>query len=420
MSLSLAGAIFTPGRIGVVLLFFPALFAMCKRDRRLLLSDLFVGATAAWMIGAAVYTSGLGALASAAGGESLEFLGSYLVARAFFFGPAALASLIRVLKLLAIVVIILACADSISGRMIVHDTLSSIFGGSPTGAGYRMNIVRAASTFEHPILFGSFCSLVAAILLYWEHSVRRRILSVGFCFIGCILSLTSVALLSILIVLAIYAYDRAMRQHTWRWSALSIVLAVLFSAVCLVANHPIGWLITHLTLDPESGWFRLMIWDRALVYIAQAPLAGYAFNLLKDEILDTTIDSVWLVCSLRFGVPMIIFLFLANLAAFLPTSTSKNLPTSTSKSRAHDIQRDQMGTAFTIVLVMFMFIGLTVHFWNFLWMFWGLCIGIRASLREQSIPLRVGVAAPIRVLGTTFMPHQTKIPYSSRSSVSTD
>jgi hypothetical protein len=32
-----------------------------------------------------------------------------------------------------------------------------------------------------------------------------------------------------------------------------------------------------------------------------------------------------------------------------------------------------------------MFAGLTVDFWNYTWMFWGLCIGIRASLRELSM-----------------------------------
>ena len=29
-------------------------------------------------------------------------------------------------------------------------------------------------------------------------------------------------------------------------------------------------------------------------------------------------------------------------------------------------------------------IGLTVHFWNYMWIFWGICLGVRASLREWS------------------------------------
>ena len=46
------------------------------------------------MIGAIVYNEGMGGLATSYGGEAVDFLGSYVVARAFFFGPAALDALI--------------------------------------------------------------------------------------------------------------------------------------------------------------------------------------------------------------------------------------------------------------------------------------------------------------------------------------
>jgi hypothetical protein len=376
MTLRPAGIAITPGRVGLILLLFPAIYVLCKRGGRVLSADLFVCATSAWMTGAAVYVSGWGAISSAPGAESVEFLGSYLVARAFFFGPVALTKFIRVLKFLSIILIMLALAEFISGRSIVHHTFAAIVGANPAPVSYRLNALRAMATFDHAILFGAFCPLVTAILLYWERNALRKALWVGLCFIGCIVSLTSVALMSFFIVLALYTYDRMMRQYRWRWGALWMALAIFLLAIYLATNAPLGWVITHLTFDPESGYFRYMIWDASLVYISQAPLAGYAFNLLHHDILDHTVDSVWLVSSLRYGVPMIAFLLLANLAAFLPTRTFKN-------RSADDINR--MSTAFTIVLMMFLFIGLTVHYWNFMWIFWGLCIGIRASLRELSM-----------------------------------
>ena len=51
---------------------------------------------------------------------------------------------------------------------------------------------------------------------------------------------------------------------------------------------------------------------------------------------------------------------------------------------------NQMRHAFTLVLLMFMFTGLTVHFWKSMLMFWGLCLGIRASLRELAIKTEMG------------------------------
>ncbi len=63
---------------------------------------------------------------------------------------------------------------------------------------------------------------------------------------------------------------------------------------------------------------RYLIWDAALTYIDQAPWTGYAYNLLHHDILDTTIDAVWLVTARRYGIPTIVFLFLTNVTASLP------------------------------------------------------------------------------------------------------
>ena len=179
--------------------------------------------------------------------------------------------------------------------------------------------------------------------------------------------------MSIAITLVAYAYDRVMRRYRRRWIMFWIALTAIILAAFLVSDHPLHWVLNNLILNSQTGWYRLMIWDAALAKISDAPLTGFAFaDLLNSVILDNTIDFVWLVLALRFGVPVVIFLFLANVTAFLPTKQSKH----------HDFYIDQMRPAFTMMLVMFMFNGLTVHFWNYMLIFWGLCIGIRASLRE--------------------------------------
>jgi hypothetical protein len=132
-------------------------------------------------------------------------------------------------------------------------------------------------------------------------------------------------------------------------------------------------------LDPESGYFRILIWDLAFERIGQSPLFGHSFEMFGDPILDTTIDCVWLVNALRFGIPASALLFLANVTAFWPTRRSR-------MSR-YDVFGQRMRLAFTTVLLLFIFSGITVHFWNYMWIFWGLCIGIRGSLRESTLNL---------------------------------
>jgi hypothetical protein len=383
MHVYIAGAKFTAGRMGVVLLFLPALGMLCQRGRGTVLSDLFAFLTAAWILCAAVYTTGAGSISSA-GAESLEFIASYVVGRAFFFGPAALNAFVRVLKVLAAAAIILALIDVLTGRWAAHDVAAAMFGTSALGPVFREGVVRATSTFDHPILFGTFCSLISAIFLFWETNSLRRIIFVALCFVGCVVSRSSAALMCFMIIIAAYAYNNLMLQIRARWVALWTIFATILAVIFLVSEHPIGWVISHLTLDPVTGYYRILIWDAALDRISQSPVAGYSLQLFNQNILDSTVDCVWLVVALRFGIPTSVFLFLTNVTAFLPAKRSYQM-------QVRNTFAERMSLAFTIVLLMFMFAGLTVHFWNYMWIFWGVCIGMRASLREMAL----GTAHPV-------------------------
>ena len=371
-----AGVTFTPARISIIVLFFPAVFGLLAKGYRLLWVDFFAFATAAWIVMAGVSVNGLDALFSRASGESLEFLGSYLVGRAFLWRPEALQTFIGVLMKVIAVLFLLALADRISGRWILQDTIASIVNVAPPSAGYRNGVVRAIATFDHPILLGAFFALASALIISSGRSGFVRSLYAAICLAGCILALSSSAIMSWIMIIGAYFYDKLFERFPWRWGLFWGTAVALLSVIFAVTNAPLGWLITHLTLDPESGYFRYLIWNEALALIPLAPFTGVASHSLDSEILNTTVDSVWLVYALQFGLPTIAFLFLANLAAIWPSKISKE------NSMRSDFA-DQMNTAFSIVLLVFMFIGLTVHYWNFMWIFWALCLGIKASLKQH-------------------------------------
>lgn len=374
VQLFIGGAKFTAGRLGIALLLVPALMALFKPSRTLVVSDLFACATVAWIITAASSIGESTTLSSAAS-ESLEFLGGYVAARGFIYGPAAIREFVRILKILAIIALLFAISETLSGRLLVHEIAAAIFNVEPPDAQYRGGMVRAMATFDHAILYGAFCCFTGIILLYASSSALKRIIYVALCFLGCVLSRSSSALLSLSIAIAAYSYDRTMQQYPWRWIVLWALVAASALGLFVASANPLGWFLSHLTLDPESGYFRVMIWQAAFERISQSPLIGYGFNSLDSAILDATVNSVWLVFALRFGIPMIALLFITNLAALLPVSRGVSVS-------SRDVTMDRFSTAFTMTLVLFIFIGLTVHFWNYMWMFWGICIGIRASIRE--------------------------------------
>lgn len=368
-----SGAKLTVGRIAVLILLIPALVRLTNPDRRFVASDYLAAITGIWMVGAAAYVGGNGSLSSAVA-VCLEYIGGYFVARGLFFG-SAISTFIQALKKFLIIVVFLALADNVSGRLMVHTTLAGIFQSAPLlQPDFRADLLRTASTFDHPILFGTFCTLVGTLLMPYEQTFVKRAWWVGLCLLGCILSMSSAPLLSFIIAIVAFAYECLMKNYSWRWSVFWFAVAGGILAMFFIANHPIGWIISHLTLDPVSGYFRLMIWDLALLKIAQEPLTGFAFNPLNNEILDYTVDCVWLQLAIRFGIPMVVLVALTNIAAVLPAT--RNASTAATYP---------LHWGFTTALVLAMLTGLTVHYWHFLWIFWGLCLGIRASLREASM-----------------------------------
>jgi hypothetical protein len=375
LAMYVGGARFTPGRTGIFLLIIPAITVALRARRHFLLSDSFAIATAAWMILATLQTGGLETLSSA-GAEAAEFLGSYLVARAFIGGREALDKFIQMLKIIVIIIVILGAVDRLTGYYVAHDLAATAAQVPPLAPSFREDSLRAIASFDHPILFGTFCCLAGAIFLYSERGVKR-LLYFGICAIGTILAISSAAVMGLVLSIMIFSYDKIMGAWVWRWKVLVGCTSMLVISVFFISNNPIGWFIGHLTLDPETGYYRVMIWDLATAQISLSPITGFSFSTFNNEVLDGTVDCVYLVYALRFGVPMIVLLLLTNFATFI-------FPGQNRLSHSNSYV-DNMRVAFTLVLVLFMLIGLTVHFWNFMWIFWGMCIGIRASIRDWSL-----------------------------------
>jgi hypothetical protein len=373
MTIFLAGIKFIPARIVICLLLIPAFFELFRRGRRLGATDFFVCAVSVWMLAAISQSADQSWSSTVA--LVLEFCGGYIVARAYFFGRPALQTFVRVFKVIVVAIVVLAAIDHLTQQIVTINTIGALWGLPNEHPEYRYGMLRAFSTFPHPILYGTFCVIAGAIFLYSE----RTFLYGGLCFLGCLMAMSSGPLMSFMIVIAIYCYDCAMQRYPWRWQALMASLAAFLVAVFVVANKPISWMIANLTLDPATGYFRVATWDNAFQYIGLSPLFGYGFAAYaaEDDFFGrASVDSVWLVLALRFGVPLVIFVILASITSFCWSGGGVSV-------RRNDTYMNNMRTGFTLVVVMFMFIGITVHYWNNVWIFWGICIGIRASLQEE-------------------------------------
>ncbi|MET4290674.1 succinate dehydrogenase hydrophobic anchor subunit [Bradyrhizobium sp. LB8.2] len=379
MSFLLGGAKFNPERLVIALLLIPALFLLLQKGRRFVACDLFVLLASVWMLGVSAQENRSSELSSA-GAVTLELLGGYIVGRAFFFGHLAVAEFIKVLKVAVAIIVAVAMLDDMSGKLIINSFL-----GLNSEPEYRNGLMRAASIFPHAISYGTFCTAAGAIFLYSERRRLSQIGWVGVAFLGCFLAMSSAPMLMFIVVLSVYSYDRLMKSSPWRWKAFAAVIGAVLAFIYLTTNNPTSWIIAHLTLDPSTGYFRKATWDRAFYNIGFSPLVGFGFGDIGEglEFFDNaSVDAVWLVIALRFGVPIVVFILLANVTSFFVGFGRKTVgPTL-------DVYMDLMRSGFTLAVMTFVLVGLTVHYWNTMWMIWGAYIGIRASLYEHFLGTR--------------------------------
>jgi len=382
------------GKYVIALLSLPALFAFIslssKGRRRIMACDLFVWAAVTWMLLVKIGSSELFATAS----DALALFGSYMVARSFIYGEPAVREFIRALKIVALALVALSLLDTLTGTFFTVDLLGKFF-QYPRAYGtaglhrslFGFDVLRATSTFGHPILFGSFCSVAAAIFLAGGGSIFQRIFYSGVCLLGCVLSVSSAPILGVVIVAVVVAYDRLLHSSPQRWTILFVLLAVAACLSFALSNNPLTWLLRNLTADPFDAYYRLLIWANATDYIALSPIVGtdpVAWS--TNEILHT-IDSVWLVLAMSYGLPMVALLLLASLSACGVSTRKLNL-------RLASAAIVRARTGFSLALFLFAYLGLTVHFWGGVWMFWGLCLGIRASLEDYCSARSLSTSSP--------------------------
>jgi hypothetical protein len=374
------GLLWTPGRAVVIFLLGPALSIIIRRQ--FLLCDLLAFATAACCLVTILLNGGFRPYALV---EILEFLGGYMLGRAFFFGPLSLQIFVRVFKVVVISLVFLAMLDVLSGRRFTAELFSTIF---PVNVDLgevqvRYNFVRATSTFPTAELYGTFCSVAAGIFLFSERTVSRKILFGGIACFGCLLSISSGPVLALGIVLATYGYDRVLKRYPGRWRFfVKILLAfiILFFVVDVVIRenelmHPLLIVVRNLTFDPQTGYFRSEQWEHAMPIIMLSPWIGNGFNfsVQAGDNMVLSVDNFYLVMAWRFGIPATI-LFVLTMVSVSQTGRGTEAQT--------DSYMNDMRTAFSLAVWTFATVGITVHLWDATWIFWSLCIGVRASFKQ--------------------------------------
>lgn len=377
-------------KVLILALLLPALMKLIvgtgRQKRRLLAPDLYALGVFLTMLSSPLAISGSRDFVPAFS-QAIEFFGMYLIGRAYIFDDPSLLALSRSLQIATVILVVLGITDIVFQRYVAlglnwappginrdldpsNPQLNRILLGVST--------LRAASTFDHPILFGAFCAAVIPLQLYAPMRPLRRLSLVIACVTGCLIAVSSGPLLAACMAFAIYLYDVVMNRFPWRWKLLLSSLLIIVLTFSLASNNPLSWLFRNLTVDPQTAYFRLMIWDAGLDVLSSSPWLGIGFNPSGNWIVDASIDSLWLAKSIVYGLPMTTFLYFAPMAAMIPVRAEVGV-------RNCSPTLDWASRAFSMMLVVILFVSITITFWNALWLLFAMCVGVRTSLKERCL-----------------------------------
>ena len=303
------------------------------------------------------------------GSVGIEFLGGYVVGRAYIQTGEAFAALCRALVIIVLLTLPFALFESVTGRPLIIEFLRKIPGVNSVAIisiQGRLGLQRVQGSFAHPIHYGLFCSLALSLAFVGLKNLSGRVWRYGSCTLVALsgfLSLSSGALLAIVLQVSLISWSMAFATIRQRWWLLLALFTVAYVVIDTLSNRtPLDVFMTYATFSSHNAYWRSIIFEWGMKSVWQHPLYGIGWNdWVRPAFMKSgSVDNFWLLTAMRFGLPGFCTLALGYIIA-------------TAHVMRRDFSADPMLTLFRRAWV-FTFLGLsftisTVHIWSNIYSF---------------------------------------------------
>ncbi len=187
----------------------------------------------------------------------IEGAGGYLFARMYVRNVYQFLATVKLLFLMVLIAGAFAFAEIVLGQSIAHSLASSISGVRQVeGGGYRFGLLRAMSVFDHPILYGAFCTSVFDWSGLTEPIVVKRLVRASLVAGAAALSLSSAPIMGIVVVCAFVVWERSTRHLPNRvWLTIAVVAIVFLMLSLLASRSPLKILAVSVAFDTQTAWY---------------------------------------------------------------------------------------------------------------------------------------------------------------------
>lgn len=258
---------------------------------------------------------------SIGGSYILEVYGSYLLARNYIRTPEQFRAMCRGLFAVLIFTLPFAVYETQTGQAPIPSFINKLPVVYSWGdfynflAGRRLGLERSQVIFSHPIHYGLFCaSLISFALVAYKDlisSTRRYILALLVA-LGVICSVSSGAILPMVLQIGLMLWAWALGRVRSRWIILIGIIAVCYVVVDMLSNRtPITVFLSYATLSADTAYARIYIFEWGMNNVWKNPILGIGMNDWERPYWKSaSMDNFWLLTTVRYGIPG--FLLLAS------------------------------------------------------------------------------------------------------------
>lgn len=274
-----------------------------------------------------IYNHGLQKGIESSGILIIEILGAFYLARLFITTPKSYYQVNLWFATILAFLVVFSLYEAFAKHRILHEWAKNITGHDSldyrlyTHYYIRMGIMRTTNLFAHPILYGTIGAIFfpfIVLLTAYKFKIRNLFKSLAI-FIGMVSTLSSAPLLSVAFQGMTAVLTRFWSGGKRFWFGFSFIALSGMILINAISNRGFfAILISHLTFNPVTGYYRMLQWEHSMDDIVEHPLFGIGLHdWTRPDWMNSSIDSFWLLMTLQHGmIASFLLLFLCLYAVF--------------------------------------------------------------------------------------------------------
>jgi hypothetical protein len=342
--------------------------------------DMAVIGHSIWCIIALGAYGGPGMALESGGIYFVEAVGAYAMGRRYVRNPDDFYALSKVLAIVVCSLLAVALPESVLHNHFPREIFRAVLGGPGLPViEPRWGLSRAFGTFEHPILFGVFCSMPFAMAFFVVRPRLARFRAAAMMaalLMASFVSLSAGAWLMVGLQLALAGWDYFTRGLPGRWMLLfGLFISVLVVVSSFSNRSPVKVFISYASFSAQSSYNRILIWEYGTAEVARHPIMGLGLgDWIRAPWMSASMDNFWLVVAVRYGLPALVLLVLSLAIIIFKATRQRNV----------DPQWVACRMAWICTIAATALASCTVHLWNNTFGFFMFLIGAGAWLVEKA------------------------------------